>query len=141
MADRHEELVGIGFTFEDARFASDHEKWYRCFMKLVEYKDKNGHCNIPNNIGLLGGWIHTQRALFRSKKLMEDRYEKLVGIGFAYQWQNMYQNLLEQKETKGHCFNVPKTLPLGRWLRRQRWIYRHGILRCCLLLALMIKKV
>jgi hypothetical protein len=24
---------------------------------------------------------------------------------------------------------VPKTLPLGRWLRRQRWIYRHGILK------------
>jgi len=39
-ADRHEKLVGIGFTFEDARFASDHEKWNRCFMKLVEYKSR-----------------------------------------------------------------------------------------------------
>jgi hypothetical protein len=46
--------------------------------------------------------------------------------------------ILEHKETKG--LNVPKTLPLGRWLRRQRWIYRHGILRSCFLLALMIKR-
>jgi hypothetical protein len=48
----------------------------------------------------------------------EDRYEKLVGIGFAEQWQDMYQNLLEHKETKGHFLYVPKTLSLGRWLRR-----------------------
>jgi hypothetical protein len=51
----------------------------------------------------------------------------------------MYQKLLEHKETKGYCLYVLNTLPLGRWLRRQRWIYRHGILRNCFLLALMIK--
>jgi hypothetical protein len=35
--------------------------------------------------GSLGGWIHTQRALFRSKKLKADRYETLVGIGFIFE--------------------------------------------------------
>jgi len=64
-----------------------------------------------------------------------------VEIGFAFvtalefkgkldqQWQDMYQKLLEHKETKGHCFDLPKTLPLGRWLPLQRWLYRNGKLR------------
>jgi hypothetical protein len=30
--------------------------------------------------------------------------------------------ILKHKETKGFCLYVPKTLSLGRWLRRQRWI-------------------
>jgi hypothetical protein len=143
-ADRHEKLVGIGFIFEDARFATDQEKWNTSFMKLVEYKEENGHCNIPTTKnGSLGGWIYTQRAFFKSKKLKTDRHEKLVGIGFIFedvtalehtekldqQWQDMYQKLLEHKETKGHCFDLPQTLPLGRWLNYQRWLYRNGKLR------------
>ena len=120
-----------------------HEKWNKFFTELVGYKEKNGHCNFPTMNGSLGRWISRQRTLFRSKKLKADRYEKLVGIGFAFedatalefkgkldqQWQDMYQKLLEHKETKGHCFDVPETLPLGKWLYRQRWLYRHGNLR------------
>jgi hypothetical protein len=41
----------------------------------------------------------------------------------------MYQKLLEYKETKGHCFDVPSILPLGRWLREQRLRCRNGKLR------------
>jgi hypothetical protein len=62
--------------------------------------------------------------------------KNLLGLG-SHSSCGIYQNLLEQKETKGHCFNVPKTLPLGRWLRRQRW----WNLESCLLLDLMIKQV
>jgi hypothetical protein len=36
---------------------------------------------------------------------------------------------LEHKEIKGHCFNVPRTLPLRRWLIYQRQLYRNGNLR------------
>jgi hypothetical protein len=136
--DRYEKLVGIGFVFENAKVASDHEKWNRHFMELVKYKQKNGHCNIPTTNGSLGTWVAHQRKLFRSKKLKEDRHEKLVEIGLTFedvtalldqQWQDMYQKLLEHKEMKGHCFNVPLTLPLGRWLRLQRQLYRNGNLR------------
>jgi hypothetical protein len=85
-ADCHEKLVGIGFLFEDVRLVSEHEKWSRCFMELVEYKKKNGHCNIiVRTNGSLGSWIRYQRLLFRSKELRADRYEKLVGIGFVHE--------------------------------------------------------
>ena len=120
-----------------------HEKWSKFFMELLEYKEKNGHCNFPTMNGSLGRWISRQRTLYRSKKLKADRYEKLVEIGFAFedatalefkgkldeQWEEMFQKLLEHKEKKGHCFDVPETLPLGKWLYRQRWLYRHGNLR------------
>jgi hypothetical protein len=133
-ADRHEKLAGIGFVFEDARFASEHEKWNRHFMELVKYKEMNGHCDIPRSYGSLGTWIMTQRNLFGSKKLKADRRVKLVGIGFAFkkkdqQWQDMYQKLLEYKETNGHCFDVPQTLPFAIWLNNQRQLYRNGKLR------------
>jgi|EP00979_Chaetoceros_neogracilis_P003857 hypothetical protein len=41
----------------------------------------------------------------------------------------MYQKLLEHKETKGHCFDMPSILPLGIWLRKQKLLYRNGNLR------------
>jgi hypothetical protein len=81
--DRYEKLVGIGFLFEDVKFANENEKWNTRFMELVKYKQKNGHCNFPTKNGSFGEWISTQRSLFRSKKLKADRYEKLAGVGFA----------------------------------------------------------
>jgi hypothetical protein len=82
-ADRYAKLVGIGFVFEDVKFAIDNERWNIRFLELVKYKEKNGHCNFPRKNGSFGSWISTQRALFRSKKLKADRYKKLVGIEFA----------------------------------------------------------
>jgi hypothetical protein len=137
-ADCHEKLVGIGFAFDQ-----ESKIWDRHFVELVKYKEKNGHCNIPTTNGSLGSWIKRQRELFKSNKLKAERYEKLVEIGLKFEdvtalefkgkfdqkWQDMYQKLLEYKETNGNCFDVPKTLPLGRWLNYQRWLYRNGNLR------------
>mmetsp|Transcript_11095 Transcript_11095/g.20761 ORF Transcript_11095/g.20761 Transcript_11095/m.20761 type:complete len:634 (+) Transcript_11095:533-2434(+) len=120
-----------------------HAKWNRFFKQLEEYKSENGHCNYPTMNGSLGRWISRQRTLYRSKKLKADRYEKLLSIGFIFedatalefrgkldqQWDDMYNRLVEHKDSKGHCFDVPENLPLGKWLYRQRWLYRHGNLR------------
>eukprot|EP00979_Chaetoceros_neogracilis_P015358 scaffold5756_cov238-Chaetoceros_neogracile.AAC.1 len=132
-ADRHEKLVGIGFAFTDTKFAINNEKWNKCFMELVEYTQKNGHCNFPTTNGSLGSWINRQRALFISKKLKADRYEKLVGIGFAFenarfetkfgreQWNKCFMELVKYKQKNGHC-NVPtkKNGSLGNWVSTQR---------------------
>jgi len=139
-ADHYEKLVGIGFTFEDARFATDNEKWNRLFMELVEYKEKNGHCNFSTKNGSFGFWIDRQRALFRSKKLKADRYEKLVGIGLAFEdarlsarfatnnekWNRLFMELVKYKEKNGHC-NFPTTNgSLGKWISRQRTLFRSN---------------
>jgi len=120
-----------------------HAKWDKYFQELVSYKEEHGHSNFPTMNGSLGRWISRQRTLYRSKKLKSDRYEKLHNLGFAFedatalefkgkldqQWEDMFNKLLKHKEVKGHCFDVPETWPLGKWLYRQRWLYRHGNLR------------
>jgi hypothetical protein len=60
--------------------------------------DKNGHCNIPTTNLSLRRWIARQRILFTSKKLKAGRYEKLVGIGFAFEdeiWNRHFMELVE----------------------------------------------
>ena len=129
-ADRHEKLVGIGFTF---LFESN--LWNSHFMELVKYKEKNGHCNITTRNGSLGTWIHHQRTLFRSNKLKEDRYEKLVGIGFTFDhesniWNIHFMELVKYKEKNGHC-NIPtkKNGSLGDWISTQRTLFRSKKLK------------
>jgi len=140
-ADRYEKLVGVGFIFENAKVARDNEKWNRRFMELVKYKQKNGHCNCPTKKGSLGGWISNQRTLLRSKKLKEDRYEKLVGIGFVFEdlnvamvnekWNRRFMELVKYKEKNGHC-NCPTKKgkgSLGQWISRQRTSLRSKKLK------------
>mmetsp|Transcript_13164 Transcript_13164/g.16032 ORF Transcript_13164/g.16032 Transcript_13164/m.16032 type:complete len:265 (+) Transcript_13164:500-1294(+) len=119
------------------------QKWNHYFQQLVDYKNQNGHSNFPTMNGSLGRWISRQRTLYRSKKIKPDRLEKLKSIEFAFedatalefkgkldqQWENMFQLLIEHKVKTGHCFDVPEDRPLGKWLYRQRWLYRHGNLR------------
>jgi hypothetical protein len=130
--DRYEKLVGIGFVFEDTRFAFDNKKWNRHFMELVEYKEKNGHCNFPTANGSFGKWISNQRTLFKSKELKEDRYEKLVGIGFASdndRWDTRFMELVEYNEKNGNS-NVPqRNGSLGRWVKTQRTLFRSKELK------------
>eukprot|EP00979_Chaetoceros_neogracilis_P008567 scaffold1904_cov280-Chaetoceros_neogracile.AAC.29 len=138
-ADCYEKLVGIGFVFEDSRFAIDNENWNKIFMKLVGYKEKNGHCNFPTKNGSFGRWINNQRTSFRSKKLNADRYEKLVGIGFVFEdgrfamgnvkWNEFFMELVEYKEKNGHC-NCPITNgSLGHWVKKQRRLFRSEKLK------------
>jgi hypothetical protein len=132
--DRYDKLVGIGFIFE-----SNNVKWNTRFMELEKYKEKNGHCNCPQKNGSLGSWISTQRNLFTSKTLKEDRYDKLVGIGFEFEdakvefdnvkWNTRFMELEEYKGKNGHC-NVPKRNgSFGSWISTQRTLFRSNKLK------------
>eukprot|EP00979_Chaetoceros_neogracilis_P005990 scaffold1174_cov281-Chaetoceros_neogracile.AAC.21 len=133
-ADRYEKLVGIGLIFDDAKFPSNNVKWNTRFIELEKYKEKNGHCNVPRKNGSFGIWINTQRTLFRSKELKEDRYEKLVGIGVVFEdvkfasenvkWNTRFMELEKYKEKNGHCNCPTKNGSLGIWILRQRTLFR-----------------
>jgi hypothetical protein len=124
----------------NAREKHEHEKWNKRFMELVEYKEKNGHCNLSTKNGSLGQWISTQRTFFRSKKLKEDRYEKLVGIGFTFEdvkfasddvkWDTRFVELVEYKEKNRH-YNCPikKNRSFGKWISKQRTLFRSKELK------------
>jgi hypothetical protein len=139
-ADRYEKLVGIGLIFKDAKFPSNNVKWNTRFMELEKYKEKNGHCNCPQKNGSLGKWISTQRNLFTSKKLKADHYEKLVGIGFEFEnqqfaidnekWNRRFMELEEYKGKNGHCnFPTMNNGSLGNWVRKQRSLFRSKKLK------------
>ena len=38
-------------------------------------------------------------------------------------------DLWRHKQKTGHCFDVPETDSLGKWLYRQRWLFRNRNLR------------
>jgi uncharacterized protein YdeI (YjbR/CyaY-like superfamily) len=84
-------------------------------------------------------WISYQRVLFRSKKLKEDRYEKLVKIGFVFEdaslasenvkWNRRFMELEKYKEMNGHC-NIPTTNgSLGGWISYQRSLFKSKKLK------------
>jgi hypothetical protein len=85
---RQQKLEAVGFAWDLQTMA-----WQEHFNELVEYKRKNGHCNVPNRYGgnpALGIWAKTQRLhyrLYRSNKfvsrLTPERFELLTNLGFT----------------------------------------------------------
>jgi hypothetical protein len=68
-------------------------KWLESFAKVVRYKEKHGHCNVPRKWKedlTLGEWVHFQRRQYRLRQLgkrnhmTNDRVERLNLIGFEW---------------------------------------------------------
>eukprot|EP00978_Attheya_sp_CCMP212_P012369 scaffold30781_cov52-Attheya_sp.AAC.1 len=112
--------------------------WDDSFKELVNFKAINGHTNVVMSSGPLGGWVNTQRHVFRRLKeekctpLINDRCEKLESIGFTFirrstrsTWDERFQELVDFKKINGHT-NVPQRLgPLGSWVNNHRTQYRQ----------------
>jgi hypothetical protein len=90
--DRKDLLDEIGFawTSGDAhKFKPDDKLWHRQYEKLVEFKQKNGHCMVPcryEQDKSLGRWVGTQRNDHNKNKIRPDREERLDEIGFAWKY-------------------------------------------------------
>jgi len=135
LPEQKDRLEGIGFEWELRK----HLGWDERFQQLVEYKEQNGHCRVPQEYKVnpqLGVWVKDQRYLYKKKnKLLPEQIKSLEGIGFAWVLKKheivgldeRFKQLKEYKEKNGHCL-VPqeyKVNPqLGVWVKNQRLAYR-----------------
>jgi hypothetical protein len=119
----------------------DESKWEASFSLLQRYKDRNGHCNVPQlhteDEAELGKWLQAQRRQMKAGKLDLDRQHRLGSMNvdwelFDPRWEINYSLLETLKTREGYC-NLPQAhiedgVKLGLWLTRQRQKKRKGTL-------------
>jgi superfamily II DNA or RNA helicase len=122
--ERRNRLEELGFDWEPHAKA-----WEDKFAELQEFKEQEGHCNVPSTYPYpsLKVWVATQRS--RQDRLTPERRKRLEELGFAWgtrskgAWEDKFTELQAFKEENGHCA-VPKRYPpnpsLGSWIVYQR---------------------
>ena len=118
-------------------------KWEVNYKLLVQYKQRVGHCKVPQmhqeDGKDLGKWVLAQRAMKKKGGpfdiMRENRLNELDfvwGSTILDEWDNTYKLLTQFKEEEGHC-NVPRThivdeKNLGKWVNTQRTSKNRGTL-------------
>ena len=63
-------------------------KWDRTFDLLVQYEEREGHCDVPQRHvedgSNLGMWLSNQRKAFRKGDLDKERRQRLGDLGVAW---------------------------------------------------------
>ena len=107
--------------------------WDKMYQLLLMYKDREGHCSVPQKHEedgeKLGRWLGAQRALMNKGRLDPGKEKLLEDIGVVWdvlsqQWENNLILLVKYKNREGQC-DVPALHKedgenLGVWLSRQR---------------------
>ncbi len=60
--------------------------WKQRLSELMEFKNKNGHCNVPqrfNDNPSLAGWVSNVRRLYKKGILIRDKIQQLKNLGFV----------------------------------------------------------
>ena len=70
------------------------KSWQERFEELCQYKEKHGHCVVPQQYPFLGQWVKRQRRAYTfiqdgkpptvGNSLTEERIAKLKDIGFVF---------------------------------------------------------
>ena len=122
----------------------DDELWEEKFNLLLQFKDREGHLDVPKKHRedgqYLGKWISKQRLLHKQGILDDHRERKMNDVGVSWdltylleeRWEEMYNLLVQFNDREGHA-NVPQRHVedgenLGKWLMMQRDLYKKGIL-------------
>jgi len=130
-AERVKKLESIGFIWN----AID-AQWEEMFTVLLEYKHRNGDCNVPMGCAEnpdLSRWIHRQRQAYKTQTLGEDRAQRLNALGFSWAphealWEQNFRALSEFKREHGHCLvrtGWRENPQLATWVTSQR--HRGGL--------------
>lgn len=113
------------------------ENWTEKFEELLQFRDVNGHCLVPNchpDNPALAQWTKRQRYQYKLKMdgkrstITDERVRALDEAGFVWDshkavWAERLEELKEFKKEFGHC-NVPSRYQtnhqLAIWVKRQR---------------------
>eukprot|EP00535_Pseudo-nitzschia_heimii_P007334 CAMPEP_0197179274 /NCGR_PEP_ID=MMETSP1423-20130617/4287_1 /TAXON_ID=476441 /ORGANISM="Pseudo-nitzschia heimii, Strain UNC1101" /LENGTH=511 /DNA_ID=CAMNT_0042629165 /DNA_START=407 /DNA_END=1942 /DNA_ORIENTATION=- len=121
------------------------QTWLKRLNELIEFKDTNGHANVPQQYAKnhsLGIWVNKQRMekkAFDERKpssLTADKIQLLEDAGFVWAkrkgqaaWEDKFRELQDFQQKNGHC-NVPTknkaNRALGRWVSTQRANYKKS---------------
>jgi hypothetical protein len=119
-------LDELGFIWDP--FEAD---WEEGFSYLKLYKEREGHCRVPQshkeNGFRLGQWVGVQR--LSRETMSKDRRQRLDELGFVWDqleadWERGFSYLKLYKESAGDC-RVPRShkesgFRLGQWVSVQR---------------------
>ncbi|CAB9522267.1 helicase [Seminavis robusta] len=86
--ERKKLLDELGFVWRITD-KTDGDKWDKMFQQLKKYKEENGTCHVSRTVPdgdlkPLARWVKTQRALYKSGKILSDRQERLESIAFVW---------------------------------------------------------
>lgn len=100
------------------------------FERLVAFKTRYGHCEVPKRFEGLGVWCIAQRYALRKPGYPEDRRRRLEALGFRLDsreilnadesFESNFEKLLVFKIQHGHCEVPGNYSPLGKWADNQR---------------------
>jgi hypothetical protein len=141
-SDRFQLLEDIDFVWEvdsgDPEASLTQRQWDEMYQHLVEFKENNGHPNPPSTFPTygLGNWVVKQRMEGRKGFLDHRRAKKLNAIGLTWdkdyadeRWDENFERLLAFKRKHGHCKVEGKDGKLGRWVDKQRTVYKKCTLK------------
>jgi superfamily II DNA or RNA helicase len=123
---RLQQLDKLGFVWDPLQ-----TDWAEGFHYLTIYKEREGHCRVPQrhkeNGFRLGQWVGLQRG--NADTLSAPRRQQLDELGFVWDplqtdWEEGLRYLKFYKEREGHC-RVPAThkengFRLGQWVVARR---------------------
>jgi hypothetical protein len=127
-------LNNIGFAWDTHKF-----RWEKMYNGLINFKNRNGHCNVPTEYKkhpVLGRWVAAQGQLKKRNKLKKEYINRLNRIGFVWgrwdwSWNSYYKKLMLFKKNHGHCGvsrTYKDTFSLWTWVQTQRKNKIKGIL-------------
>ncbi|MDP4283714.1 MAG: Helicase associated domain protein [Bacteroidota bacterium] len=154
-SEQIEKFHSIGFRFESTQITKPRierdiadnniieETWNKNYLLLLDYKIKNGNCNVPRSFSnsSLAYWVSQQRTKYNRNQLSEDKIIKLNLLEFNWGkikgqlekelWLKSYNKLKVFYDLYGHS---SPTIEYGdkqllQWIMQQRHRGKKGILK------------
>jgi len=80
------------------------EQWMIRYHELIEYKRREGHCNVPQREKRLGCWVSTQRTQYklllegRQSQMNQERIDMLNALDFNWDPRGIFKRIRKESE-------------------------------------------